>query len=63
LPGFELVDGLKPLETEPRIAKEYSSSFNKTDCKKFLDSHKVNTVIVTGFCAEYCVLCKTCPFR
>ncbi len=59
LPGFELIDGLKPLETEPRIAKEYGNSFNKTDCKQILESHKVDTVIVTGYCAEYCVL-STC---
>jgi nicotinamidase-related amidase len=58
-PGFEVIDGLKPLESEPRITKEYSNSFNKTDCKTILDSHNVDTVIVTGYCAEYCVL-STC---
>jgi nicotinamidase-related amidase len=56
LPGFELIEALKPLENEPRIVKEYGNSFNKTDCKKILDSHGVDTVIVTGYCAEYCVL-------
>ena len=59
LPGFEVIDSLKPLEKEPRIAKEYNNSFNKTDCKKILDSHAVDTVIVTGYCAEECVL-STC---
>jgi nicotinamidase-related amidase len=59
LPGFEVIDGLKPLENEPRIAKEYNNSFNKTDCRKILDSHKVDTVIVTGYAAEECVL-STC---
>jgi nicotinamidase-related amidase len=59
MPGFELIDCLKPLESEPRIAKEYQNSFNKTDCRRILDSHKVDTVIVTGYSAEYCVL-STC---
>jgi nicotinamidase-related amidase len=59
LPGFEVIDGLKPLEGEPRITKEYSNSFNKTDCRAILESHGVDTVIVTGYCAEYCVL-STC---
>ncbi len=59
LPGFEIVDGLKPLEGEPRLAKEYSNSFNKTDCKRILDSRGVDTVIVTGYAAEHCVL-STC---
>jgi nicotinamidase-related amidase len=58
-PGFEIIDGLKPLEAEPRITKEYSNSFNKTDCKKILDAHGVDTVIVTGYAAEHCVL-STC---
>ncbi len=58
-PGFEVIDSLKPLETEPRITKEYENSFNKTDCKKILDSHKVDTVIITGYAAEHCVL-STC---
>jgi nicotinamidase-related amidase len=59
LPGFDIVDGLKPLDTEPRVTKEYSNSFTKTDCKKILDSHGVDTVIVTGYAAEHCVL-STC---
>ena len=59
IPGFEIIDGLKPLENEPRITKEYNNSFNKTDCKAIMDAHKVDTVIVTGYCAEYCVL-STC---
>jgi nicotinamidase-related amidase len=59
LPGFEVIDGLSPLANEPRMTKEYGNGFNKTECKKILDLHGVDTVIVTGFCAEYCVL-STC---
>jgi nicotinamidase-related amidase len=58
-PGFEIIDGLKPLEGEPRVVKAYGNSFNKTGLKAILDARGVDTVIVTGYCAEYCVL-STC---
>ena len=48
LPGFEVIDGLSPLANEPRMTKEYGNGFNKTECKKILDLHGVDTVIVTG---------------
>lgn len=54
--GFEFVDILKPDESDYRIIKEYGNAFNKTDCLKILEQHKVDTIILTGYCAEYCVL-------
>lgn len=54
-PGFDLLDGLTPNEGEYRIIKEYGNSFNKTDCEKILKDAEVDIVVITGFCAEYCV--------
>ena len=45
---------LKPKDI--RIVKTYSNSFTKTLLAEKLRELGVDTVIVTGFCAEYCVL-------
>ncbi|MBU0928292.1 MAG: isochorismatase family protein [Spirochaetes bacterium] len=57
--GFELIDALEPLEGEHRIQKRYGNAFNKTDCGAYLASLGVDTVVMAGYCAEYCVL-STC---
>jgi nicotinamidase-related amidase len=54
--NFEMIDALKPLDEEKRIVKHYLNSFNKTELLSFLQSQNVDTPVVTGFCAEYCVL-------
>ncbi len=54
--GFEFIDCLKPEKGEHRIYKEYGSSFNKTKCIEILHENDVDTVLITGYCAEYCVL-------
>jgi nicotinamidase-related amidase len=54
--GFELIDALKPLEVEHRIHKTYGNSFNKTECAALLREQGVDTVVITGYCAEHCVL-------
>ncbi len=54
--GFEFIDALEPKADAIRIHKTYGNSFNKTDVDKILREHGVDTVVVTGFCAEYCVL-------
>lgn len=56
VPEFDLIEGLEPLENEYRITKKYSNSFNKTRCAEILKEHDVNLVVITGYCAEYCVL-------
>lgn len=55
-PGFELMDELSPLETEERIHKDYGNSFNKTGALQVLKDAGVDTVILSGYCAEHCVL-------
>ena len=54
--GFELPDGLNILPSDVHIHKRYGNSFNKTSLAHDLAELGVDTVVVTGFCAEYCVL-------
>jgi len=57
--GFDLPDTLKVLPSDLHIVKTYGNSFNKTPLEEELRKLGVDTVIITGFCAEYCVL-STC---
>lgn len=54
--GFDLPDSLAILESDLHIHKTYGNSFNKTPLLERLRDLGVDTVILTGFCAEYCVL-------
>jgi len=54
--GFELPEQLQILPSDFHIHKTCGNSFNKTPLKEKLQELDVDTVIVTGFCAEYCVL-------
>jgi nicotinamidase-related amidase len=54
--GFDLPDALNILPTDLHIHKTYGNSFNKTPLAEELQKLGVDTVIITGFCAEYCVL-------
>ena len=54
--GFEFIDALQPKPGAIRIHKTYGNSFNKTDVDNILKQHGVDTVVMTGFCAEFCVL-------
>jgi len=58
-PGFDLPDKLSILPSDLHIHKTYGNSFNKTPLADELRELGVDTVIITGFCAEYCVL-STC---
>lgn len=55
-PGFDIPDHLAILPSDEHIHKRYENSFNKTPLFEKLEAQDVDTVIVTGFCAEYCVL-------
>ncbi len=57
--GFDLPDSLNILPSDVHIHKTYGNSFNKTPLAGKLWELGVDTVILTGFCAEYCVL-STC---
>src|SRR5690606_14791664 len=54
--AFEFIDSLKPGDGHIKIHKAYGNSFNKTDADSLLKEHGIDTVVMTGFCAEYCVL-------
>jgi nicotinamidase-related amidase len=54
--GFEIIDSLQPKTDSLRIHKRYGNSFNKTECDNILKDNSIDTVVITGFCAEYCVL-------
>ena len=57
--GFDLPDELNILPSDLHIHKTYGNSFNQTPLADELRTLGIDTVIVTGFCAEYCVL-STC---
>ena len=54
--GFQVPDELDILPSDVHIHKYYSNAFNKTSLEDELRKRDVDTVIITGFCAEYCVL-------
>jgi len=54
--GFGLPDELDILPSDLQIHKTYGNSFNKTPLENELRELGVDTLIITGFCAEYCVL-------
>jgi len=54
--GFDIPENLAILSSDSRIHKTYSNSFNQTPLMEKLNVLGVDTVIITGFCAEYCVL-------
>jgi nicotinamidase-related amidase len=55
-PGFDVHESVKIASQDIRIVKAYSNSFTKTSLAEKLREMGVDTVIVTGFSAEYCVL-------
>jgi nicotinamidase-related amidase len=53
---FEIIDSLKAPASEKRIVKRYENSFVKTELAQYMAEQKADTPIVSGYCAEYCVL-------
>ncbi|OJV66512.1 MAG: hypothetical protein BGO41_03555 [Clostridiales bacterium 38-18] len=59
--GFEFIDALSPnyienASFERNFHKFYGNSFNKTELDSFFKEHGIDTLIVTGYRAEFCVL-------
>ena len=54
--GFDYIEKLKPESNDFRITKEYGNSFNKTNLINIIKDNGIDTIVITGFCAEYCVL-------
>ncbi len=53
---FEVHESVKLEEQDLRIIKTYGNAFTKTCLAEKLRESGVDTVILTGFCAEQCVL-------
>ena len=53
---FELPEQLNILPSDRHIHKTYGNSFNKTPLHSQLCELGVDTLIITGYCAEFCVL-------
>jgi len=56
LPGFDFIGGLDEKSVETHVRKTYNDGFHKTGLVGLLAEAGVDTVILTGFCAEHCVL-------
>lgn len=54
--GYNLPDQLAITPDDIHIQKRYGNAFNKTHLLEQLKKHEVDTVFITGFCAEICVL-------
>jgi nicotinamidase-related amidase len=53
--GFDCPAELKLLPSDLHIHKTYGNAFNRTPLEEALRQQGVDTVILTGYCAEYCV--------
>ena len=54
--GFDLPEHLSMLPSDLHIYKTYKNSFCKTTLEVDLRRLGIDTVIITGYCAEHCVL-------
>ncbi len=54
--GFAVPEKLNILASDLHIHKTYGNAFTKTELGARLRELGVDTVVITGFCAEYCVL-------
>jgi nicotinamidase-related amidase len=55
-PNFDMPESLKVENQDIHIVKTYGNSFTKTGLAEKLKALGVDTVILSGFCAEFCVL-------
>lgn len=55
-PGFDVPESVKLEPQDIRVVKTYGNSFANTGLAEKLRELRVDTVVLTGFCAEFCVL-------
>ncbi len=55
-PDFEVHESVGVEQQDLRIVKTYGNAFTKTELAGKLRALDVDTLIITGFCAEECVL-------
>jgi len=54
--GFNNIEQLSIVASDIHIMKTYGNGFNKTNLEAKLKECNADTVIIAGYCAEYCVL-------
>jgi nicotinamidase-related amidase len=54
--GFDLPDVFDVQPGDLRFTKTYNNAFNKTGLHDQLKALDVDTLIITGYCAEWCIL-------
>lgn len=54
--GFEFLEAIAPVAGEPVFVKRYGNAFNKTKFYQALLADGVDTIILTGYRAENCIL-------
>ena len=54
--GFAVPEHLNILPSDAHFDKTYGNAFNKTALAEHLRKNDVDTLIICGYCAEYCVL-------
>lgn len=59
--GWQIYNEISPENAEKIFEKQYNSAFLKTGLKEYLDSKKVDTIILVGLQTEYCIdaTCKS----
>lgn len=53
--SWQIYEAVAPQEGEFIVDKRYNSAFHKTDLKPYLDSKRVDTIVLTGLQTEYCI--------
>lgn len=53
--GFEIVDEIKPLDSEKVFVKTINSAFGNRDFSKYLEETGDNNLIIVGLQTEYCI--------
>ena len=54
--GFDVIDCLDSKKVDYKIRKSNLNCFYDTNCNAILQKENIDTVILSGFCADYCVL-------
>lgn len=59
--GWKIYDDIEPNSRELIFEKQYNSAFHKTKLREYLESKKVDTIILVGLQTEYCIdaTCKS----
>ena len=54
-PGWQLVEGLKAVDTDPRFRKTTPNAFHNTPLQPWLQAHGITRLVVCGLQTDFCV--------